>query len=161
MVAEGRVEDRAPMRGWQLLFGLGLGLAAYLLASVLGLGVPNVVDLTPGPRENLLNDAFDIDLYPEVHNSDRMINVPMVASVGYFGLLMLLCRWWKLAECTRHRRIGIWSVVGCMLWAFLLSLVWWYPQPTAAVLACMIAVSTQAASRWVPPSRRIEMARRI
>ena len=160
-MTEGFVEDRAPMRGFQLMLGLILGVVAFGLASIMGVSLPNVADISPGPKEYLLNEAFDIDIYPGVSSRSTQIQVPLVASAGYFGILMLLCRWWRLAECTRNRRIGFWSVIGCMIWAYLISLIWWYPQPMALALAATIALATQASSRWVPPSRRIELARSI
>ena len=78
--------------------------------------------------------------------------------VAYFACLFVLMRWWHQAEYTRHRRLSLWSVAICMFWAYCLHVFWWYPQPAGMMVAGIIAIATQLASPWMPPSQRRELA---
>jgi hypothetical protein len=83
-----------------------------------------------------------------------VVQPTLTAFVAYFAFLFVLLRWWRQAEYTRHRRLSIWSIGTCVLCAWFLHLVWWFPQPTGMMIAAVIATSTQMASPWLPPSQR-------
>ena len=51
-------------------------------------------------------------------------------------------------------RMSVWSVIACVFTAWLLHIFWWFPQPIGMIAAGIIAVSTQLASPWMPPSQR-------
>ena len=74
--------------------------------------------------------------------------------VTYFAFLFVLLRWWRQAEYTRNQRLSLWSVAGCVFWAWLLQCFWWFPQPAGMMVAGVTAFATQLASPWLPPSRR-------
>jgi hypothetical protein len=78
--------------------------------------------------------------------------------IAYFAFLFLLPRWWRQAEWTRNGRVSLWWVIGCILWAWVLHVFWWFPQPAGMMAAGVIALSTQLASPWMPPSRRKALA---
>ncbi len=160
-LTETSVEDHAPRRGLQLLFGIMLGLAAFGLASMLDLQLPWWDDASPRGQECLLEKMFDVDLYQAVEPGSSQLTVPPLASAVYFGLLFLGIRWWRSAEYIRRRRIGFMSIASVALLAWLLTLVAWYPQPIGMVLAAVIAFATQAASIWLPPSERATLARGV
>ncbi|MGL4512845.1 MAG: serine/threonine-protein kinase [Lacipirellulaceae bacterium] len=160
-LTQAHFEDHAPARGLQALAGVGVGLFAFALAEFLGQGLPTVGDAGPGPHDNLVSNVLDIDLYPHWGNGPGVVTPPLVASVAYFGLVFALVRWWKGAEWVRRSRIGFWSVLGAALGAWLVTLIVWYPQPIGPLVAGLIAAATQAASPWLPPSRRVELARGV
>ena len=158
-LTEARVEDRAPVRGLQVLVGVAVGLSAAAIASTLGIGLPVWSDVSMSGNDCLLNEAFDINLYQGVARDGETIVTPLRASAVYFGLLFFLVRWWRSAEYIRRTRVGFWSIAGVAIAAWLISLVCWYPQPLGMVIAGVIALSTQAASPWLPPSKRAALAR--
>jgi hypothetical protein len=45
--------------------------------------------------------------------------------------------------------------------AWVLHFFWWFPQPTGMMAAGVIALSTQLASPWMPPSRRRALSEQI
>jgi hypothetical protein len=59
-----------------------------------------------------------------------------------------------MTEYTRGSRLSLWSVVSCVFAAWLLSMFWWFPQPIGMITAGVIALATQLASPWMPPSKR-------
>ena len=78
--------------------------------------------------------------------------------LAYFAFLFVLLRWWRLAEYARPARVSLWSVLVCAGTGYLLTWLWWFPQPLGAVLAASTAFAVQLASPWMPPSRRRALA---
>ena len=50
--------------------------------------------------------------------------------------------------------MSLWCVFTCVFIAWLLHIFWWFPQPFGMITAGMIALATQLASPWMPPSQR-------
>lgn len=150
--AEGKLEDQVPMR--LVLLGLGalVGVAGWFLGDVLLMQMPN------------WGEPVSMDKGLLTHELLRWARTPAGASptlvvyVTYFAFLFLLLRWWRQAEFTRSSRLSLWSVAACVFSAWLLQLFWWFPQPIGMMVAGVIAVSTQLASPWLPPSRRRALA---
>jgi hypothetical protein len=82
------------------------------------------------------------------------MNPSLPVYIAYFAFLFLLPRWWRQTEFTRDRRMSLWWITVCVGWAWLLHIFWWFPQPTGMLAAGVIAMATQLASPWMPPSRR-------
>ena len=143
--AEGKIEDEIPMRTILLLLGALVGTASYYLDS------------------HLVFDANQIDSWSTEHNkafttSFLGSNSPTVlGSMAYFAFLFVILRWWKKAEFTRSKRMSITAVVTAVFWAYCLHYFWWFPQPAGMMVAGTIALSTQLAAHWCPPSRRKEL----
>ena len=76
-------------------------------------------------------------------------------------LLFVLPRWWRQTEFTRSGRMSLWWVLVCIGWGWLLHFLWWFPQPQGLMAAGVIALATQLASPWMPPSRRKALAAEI
>lgn len=156
---EGRVEDQTPKRGMLLLGGVMVGVVAFALSQTLMVGLPANYDFGPNSDDTLFGELFD---YP--HERDMQlfgggVTPNLGISVAYFGFLFLALRWWRQAEFTRVRRFSIWPVAGAVLIAWLVHLVWWYPQPIGMAFAGIVAIATQLSSPWLPPSKRAEYAR--
>jgi len=152
--SEGRVEDQAPIRCLLLVAGAGVGAAAWGLVALLMLNLRS--DLGNGPYKSLLTDLIGRSHFTA---GEAALNSPdilpgLALSIVYFALLFVVIRWWRLAECTRPHRIGLWNVTWCVLVAFVVHFIWWFPQPTGMIVAGVMAVATQLSSPWLPPSQR-------
>ena len=66
--------------------------------------------------------------------------------------------WWKQSDYARANRVGVWKIVWCCLFGWLLHFVWWFPQPVGMLVAGATALSVQLASPWMPPSQRRALA---
>lgn len=152
-------EDHLPRRGMSLLVGMAVGAAAFSLMIALGGELPHFDGWALDDSDVVLDGAFDVDLYQGVSHKNQVTAVPVVASLAYFGGLFGLLRWWKSADYVRRKRLGLWSVGGVVLGAWLWSMVTWYPQPLGLTLAGVIAAAVQLSSPWCPPSRRAALAR--
>jgi hypothetical protein len=146
--AEGKVEDQTPLRLTLLLLGTLVGLAAWVLGDILMLK-------TPGWRE-----PIDVGRGLLTHtmlgwpNTAATANPAIAFYAAYFAFLFLVPRWWRQTDFTRTTRLSIWGVVTCVMWAWFLHLFWWFPQPLGMMAAGLIAVASQLASPWMPPSQR-------
>ncbi len=146
--SEGKLEDQVPMRITLLLLGGVVGLAAWGLGDLLLVHTPTWSEPIQVEEGLISQGMLDLPL-----PADGASPQPAVY-VAYFALLFLLLRWWRQAEYTRGARLSVWTVMVCLFWAWLLQLFWWFPQPTGMMAAGVIAVSTQLASPWMPPSQR-------
>ncbi len=153
--AEGKLEDQVPMRLTLLSLGALVGLAAWFVGDTLLLHSPGWGDPLDFGRGLLSHETLD---WPAANEA---ANPAIAAYLAYFAFLFLVPRWWRLAEYTRSGRLSLWCVFVCVGWAWLLHIFWWFPQPTGMMLAGVIAVSTQLASPWMPPSRRRALAAEI
>jgi hypothetical protein len=151
--SEGTIEDQVPMRTILLLSGALVGLAGWGLADVLTVNQPYWShDFSMAPNDSLVHGEW-FRWHRDYGNSDDA--QPMMRDyVIYLAGLFVLLRWWRQAEFTRLRRLGIWSVIVCLFWAYCLHVVWWFPQPAGMMLAGTIAVATQLSSPWLAPSKR-------
>jgi len=140
---EGHRGDDGVRRFTMLVAGLAIGALACGLAGLLMVELPDSHDF--GGEGVLSSDAF--------HAADG--TPTMLAYLAYFGFLMVILRWWRMADPLRTVRLSLWSTVWCVAWAWLLAQIWWFPQPWGVMLAGVIAMSTQLASPWVPFEDRV------
>jgi hypothetical protein len=160
-LTEGRVEDQVPPRAMQLVLGSLLGVVAWGITSVLWIGLPYSNEIGIRPHDSLAGEMFNWhNDYFATQWPNASVAPTLGVSVGYFALLFVLLRWWRLAEYTRRVRVSVWSIAWCGFAAWLLQFPWWFPQPTGLAVAAIIATSTQLASPWMPPSRRRALADR-
>jgi serine/threonine protein kinase len=153
-------ENSPPQRGLNLLLGGAIGAAAAGLASVLGTMLPWWSGSTIPFGEGLLHGMFHVELYRGVEASPVSgVAVPMSAAAAYFAVVFFLLRWWRSTEYVRSHRIGFWSIAMTTLVAWVGSTFVWFPQPIGLAVAGVIALATQVASPWCPPSRRAALAR--
>jgi hypothetical protein len=57
--------------------------------------------------------------------------------------------------------LSLWCVIACVGAAWLLHVFWWFPQPTGMMAAGAIAMATQLASPWMPPSERRALSEQV
>jgi hypothetical protein len=158
-VAEGWVEDHMPLRFVQLLLGALVGVVAWSLADAMFLSLPASYHVVPGPKESLAGELFR-DRYSPLQGSYRSGSVQLQPGMyaAYFAFLFGILRWWRLAEWTRPSRVSLWTTAWYGFIAWLLTFVWWFPQPMGLILAMVIAFTVQLSSPWLSPSRRRELA---
>ena len=143
---EGSAGEPAMRRFVLLIVGLGLGAIAYAVDTGL------LVDLhyassswfpggsLPRPWRSVLFDEA----------GDPTLSLYMT----YFGLLLPVLRWWKLADIRRRHRFDLWSVAGCALWAYILCQFVEFPESWGAAAAAVIAAAIQLSSPWINPRPR-------
>jgi hypothetical protein len=151
--AEGKLEDQIPMRITLLSLGAAVGLAAWFLSDALLMKSPNwgePIDIGSGLVSHEMLGWREGSQSP----------VTLMSYVAYFAFLFLLPRWWRQAEYTRTSRLSLWCVIACVGAAWLLHVFWWFPQPTGMMVAGVMAVATQLASPWMPPSERRAISER-
>jgi serine/threonine protein kinase len=145
---EGKLEEQVPMRLTLLLLGAVIGMAAWYIADAIMLKMP-------GSREPIQIAGGWVS--NGMLGWDKITggaNPPIQVYVAYFAFLFLLPRWWRQTEYTRGTRMSLWCVLACVFTAWLLHLFWWFPQPIGMIVAGVIALTTQLASPWMPPSQR-------
>lgn len=158
---EGRMEDHAPLRFFNLLAGALVGVAAWMIADSVYVSLPASNDFSPGPNDTLFHEMFgwNVDGVHAAYNSGSVI-VPLTMYVAYFAFLFVVMRWWRLAEWTRPSRVSLWSIAFAGFIGWGLTFFWWFPQPTGMLLAAAIAFTVQLSSPWLSPSERRELAQK-
>jgi hypothetical protein len=158
-LAEGRIEDQAPMRFIGLLTGAFVGLLAWGVAHALYLDLPGSREFF-GP-----NDTFSANMLGwrseqlwQQFDQQHVVTLPLSHFAAYFAFLFAAIRWWKQSEWTRPSRVSFWAMAWAGAAAFFVGLIWWFPQPLGILAAAVISFTVQLASPWLPPSRRKQLA---
>ncbi|MEX2308325.1 MAG: serine/threonine-protein kinase [Pirellulales bacterium] len=154
-LVEGKLEDQVPMRIVLLSLGLTVGLAGWAIGDALLLHTPGWGEPVDVGHGLLSHEMLG---WPA---TDGGANPSPAVYLAYFAFMFLVPRWWRQTEYTRSARLSLWWVIVCVGWAWLLHIFWWFPQPTGMLAAAIIAIATQLASPWMPPSRRRELAAQI
>jgi serine/threonine protein kinase len=152
-LAEGKVEDQAPLRFIQLLTGAVVGVIAWATADWLMLPLMNWNSMGTWPGESLMSGTVGLKGIGPT-NQVEAIHLPMQMFAAYFAFLFVLIAWWEQTESTRSSRVTIWSIAWCGLVAWLLHFIWWFPQPLGMLIATVMAFTLQFASPWLSPSKR-------
>jgi len=155
-LAEGKVEDQAPLRFAQLVLGTLVGLLAWSIADTLTLALPMWNGAGIGPTQSLMHGAFSGSFDQSLKEGFRQgaVQLPLQVYTAYFAFLFVILAWWRQAEFSRSSRVSVWSIIWCGLVAWLLHFVWWFPQPIGLLMAGVIAFTVQLSSPWMPPSQR-------
>ena len=66
--------------------------------------------------------------------------------MAYFGALYAVIRWWRQADPLRSTRLSIWTTGWCVLAAWLVDMMWQFPQPWGVMVIAIISTSVQLAS---------------
>jgi hypothetical protein len=146
---ENRLEEAVLRRFILMVFGLGLGLAAWAVAETL------LVDL---PREPGIPAPASPARVPQSFYADGRPH-PM-AYMAVFGTLLALLRWWRQADRVRESRLRLWSLAVSCLAALVVAGLWDFPQPWLVMVAGVMSASVQLSSPWVPPRARLRPQRK-
>ena len=156
---EAQRDSHPPRRLMNLALGLGLGVVAAGGASLLGDLLPAWDQAAIRPGDVLFEKMFNPKIYTSIATTNNATALPAVVAAIYFGSIFSLVRWWRSADYTRQFRWSVWSIAATVIAAWAMSAVAWFPQPLGMVLVGVIALATQVASPWCPPSRRAALAR--
>ncbi len=126
---EGAKGDGVPRRLAMGLLGLGVGFWSGYLAGLLG-----------------IDAAFAARTVP-AHAVPGWLS-PAGVRATFFALAFVVPAWWRLADSRRSLRFNPWSVIVPAVWAYLITLVWDYPQPLGAAVIGLVALIVQLASPW-------------
>jgi hypothetical protein len=136
------------MRVTLLAFGALVGIIAWLVGDTLLLKSPGWREPIDANMGLISHELLD---WPRPNG---VAAIPLSVYMSYFAFLFVAPRWWRQAEYTRDKRISFWWIMVSVVWAWVLHLFWWFPQPTGMMVAGVIAAATQLSSPWMPPSRR-------
>jgi hypothetical protein len=153
-LAEGRVEDQAPLRFIQLLTGAVVGVIAWATADWLMLPLMQWNSMGTWPNESLMSSTVGLGGIGRSVTDLSAVHLPLQMFAAYFAFLFVLIAWWEQTESTRSPRVAIWSIAWCGLVAWLLHFIWWFPQPLGMLIAAVMAFTLQFASPWLSPSKR-------
>ncbi len=142
---EGRTGEPALRRFWMLVIGLGLGVVAYGTQQGLLVQLPHMFEVEP----------FFVD-----QPTGSGEHYPLLSYLTYFGFLMLMVRWWRLADPLRGSRLSMWTTAVCVTVAIALYQLWPFQQdwgvlaqPWGFMAAATIAIATQLSSPWYDPKQ--------
>ncbi len=152
---EGRIDDQSPKRFIMLVMGVLVGLAAFTLDRWLYVDLPYNQDLTAPIGDTLTGEVFP----SLVAKQGR--GIPLELYLGYFGGLFLIVRWWAQTEWARGTRLSLWSVFVCVGFAYLMHLLWHFPQPAGMLVAGVAAVSIQFSSPWLSKRRQRDLLQKV
>ncbi|MEN6406297.1 MAG: serine/threonine-protein kinase [Thermoguttaceae bacterium] len=74
----------------------------------------------------------------------------LLAFAACFGMLFALVRWWRQTSAARPARLRIRSLLAVLLAAYVVALLWHFPQPWLPMVAVIVSASVQLASPWTP-----------
>jgi hypothetical protein len=141
---EGRQGEAVLRRFVLLVVGLAVGVFAAGAASFLRVSLPY------GSEQFLRLHNYGLPLDAFYHGSKPLA----LAYMAVFGTLFPTIRWWRQADPLRRTRLSLWSVFVSVLVACVVAALWLFPQAWLMMAACVISVSVQLASPWLPSRRR-------
>jgi hypothetical protein len=130
-----------------LVLGLAVGWLAFGLGSVL------MVDVSMG--ESTMRPILGDDWSGSMFAADGAPLLP--AYLAYFAGIFVVLRWWRQADPMRNTRLSLWDTAVAAGWAWLLHLIWPFPQPWGFMLAMTMSLAVQLSAPWYSPSRRTEI----
>jgi hypothetical protein len=138
---EGRVAEPIFRRLVMLVVGLVVGAAAY------SIDVGLWVDL---PFDNLSHVSAPKLRLPSRSFYDATDGSPLLyAYLAYFGFLFLLVPWWRYTDPLRSTQLRFRSIAVPLVIAFVLNLIWPFPQPWGLMVVATISSAAQLASPLV------------
>jgi hypothetical protein len=140
---EGRPGDAMLRRFFLMVVGLGLGLVAFWATGWFA------VDLT---HDSHFMQLVNYHAHRTLHPADGWDAAKYYLAA--FGTLLLVIRWWRLADPARTARLSLWSLFVCVFLAALTADIWGFPQPWLPMAACSISVAVQLAGTWIHPRDR-------
>ena len=105
-----------------------------------------MVKFPDSPMRTLFNArSFGTSFYDAKDGSPLLY-----AYLAYFGALFAGMRWWKQADPLRRTRLSVWSTGVVVFAAWLIHLIWPFPQPWGLMVAAIISISVQLVSPFAP-----------
>lgn len=146
---EGTIGEPGLRRFILLIIGLSLGTFAW--------GVDRSLAMHPNypvhPRMSAVIPTHTIINGQPAERPQRALSddsgMPTLKGyLAFFGFLMPVLSWWKLADPARRHRVSLWSAALFTGWGFLLSEFWEFPLHGVMIAGAM-ALAVQLSSPWV------------
>jgi len=138
-----RADNEMTRRFVLLIGGLVLGYYAWGLDRML------LVDLPYSMNSHLRDHAVQLPHAPSALALYRGDGSPtLTAYLAYFGFLLPVLRWWRLADPQRRRRFSLWATIVYGGWSWMLSWFWPFPDQFGVAVATIAAVAVQLSSPW-------------
>jgi hypothetical protein len=141
---EGTSGDQALRRVTMLAIGLALGGVSFVAANEL------LVTFPDSSMRHIFNVRSFGNSFYDVKDGSPLL----YAYLAYFGALFVSLRWWKQADPLRRTRLSVWTTGVAVLVAWLIHLIWPFPQPWGLMVAAIISASVQLVSPFVPLAER-------
>ncbi len=142
---EGTKGDAVLRRVALLIAGLAVGAVAYGAANIL------MIKFSDSPMPHLLNSHGLGNRFYDLKDGSPLL----FAHLAYFGALFGVISWWRQANPLRRTRLSVWFTVVCVFWAWMINLLWSFPQPWGLMVAAIISISVQLVSPFVPEHDRL------
>ncbi|HEV3137651.1 MAG TPA: serine/threonine-protein kinase [Pirellulales bacterium] len=142
---EGTKGDAVLRRVALLIAGLAVGAIAYGAADVL------MIKFSDSPLPHVIHARGLGNRFSDAKDGSPLL----LAHLAYFGALFGVISWWRQANPLRRTRLSVWCTVGCVFWAWMIDLVWSFPQPWGLMVAAIISISVQLVSPFVPEHERL------
>jgi hypothetical protein len=143
---EGTKGENMPRRFLMMVLGLGLGVLAFGMTTMLFVELPYCDNFIP-----------DISLFHKFRlpASFFVAGRPLLpVFVTVFGMLFFFIRWWKQADPLRSTRFSLGTTIWTGIFSGIIASFLHFPQPWLTLIACTISISVQLASPWVHPRER-------
>jgi hypothetical protein len=135
---ESSAGDQLRRRFAMSVIGLAIGLAAH--------GAGRYLDVRP-TGGFVASDSPLVDTWAAMYGDDQTPKLP--AFLVYFAGLFAVSRWWLQSDPLRATRLSVFATAVCVLWAWVVHLIWPFPQPWGLMLAATISVAVQLAAPWM------------
>ncbi|MBI3840032.1 MAG: serine/threonine protein kinase [Planctomycetia bacterium] len=142
---EGTKGDAVLRRVALLIAGLAVGAVAYGAADVLMTKLPD------SPMHHVFGTRALSDRFYDLKDGSPLL----MGHLAYFGALFAVISWWRQANPLRRTRLSVWCTVVCVFWAWMINLLWSFPQPWGLMVAAIISTSVQLVSPFVPEHERL------
>ena len=145
---EGSAGEAIRRRFVMLVGGLILGAATYGASEFLDVEGALVAKSLP-----------HVETWVSLEHAGGPAGLPVF--MAYFAAVFVFTRWWLQADPLRTARLSLWSTGTCVLVAWLLSLVWNFPQPWGFLLPATISIAVQLSAPWLTPKQRSAFRRQV
>jgi serine/threonine protein kinase len=141
---EGIESDAVRRRVVMLALGLLSGALAFGLSQVLFVNLK-------------VNETANTSIASTMYDSAGSPQLPLF--LVFFGALMAMPTWWKQTDPLRRTRVNLLALGFCVLTAWLLQLVWPFPEQWGYMIAVIISLAVQLSAPWMTQRER-DSARR-
>jgi serine/threonine protein kinase len=146
-VWEGKDGDQFRRRFVMLAAGLVVGVMAWASSEMLMVEFTDSWDNGPALASEVLST--------NLHDAQGGPTLPVF--LAYFAGLFVILRWWLQADPLRTARLSLVATGACVFWAWILDLIWRFPQPWGLMLAAVISIAVQLASPWLGPKAKAKI----
>ena len=133
-----------------MVFGFGLGLAAFGVAEAFLVRLPSDHELhAPPPAAHWV----PLGVLPRRPADGDGLHGGLCHALGRSA-------WWLDADPMRGTRLSLWSLLVTVVFAHIIATAWQFPEPWLMMVAACMSVAVQLSSPWVPAYARLRPQRK-